>query len=103
MPVNTFQSYRDLSSLRRGQRVFLKDTTKDLIRVIFSNDYHLLRVDKKLRNKNVKMLIGSGGIRTHASEETGALNQRLRIQILTLYKCNMVVCLLVLKRQDENI
>ena len=23
-------------------------------------------------------LIGSGGIRTHASEETGALNQRLR-------------------------
>ena len=25
-----------------------------------------------------KNLFGSGGIRTHASEETGALNQRLR-------------------------
>ena len=25
-----------------------------------------------------KVLFGSGGIRTHASEETGALNQRLR-------------------------
>ena len=32
--------------------------------------------DKKvLKNQNV---LGSGGIRTHASEETGALNQRLR-------------------------
>ena len=26
----------------------------------------------------VKIACGSGGIRTHASEETGALNQRLR-------------------------
>ena len=26
----------------------------------------------------IKELSGSGGIRTHASEETGALNQRLR-------------------------
>ena len=26
----------------------------------------------------VKVQCGSGGIRTHASEETGALNQRLR-------------------------
>lgn len=25
-----------------------------------------------------KEIVGSGGIRTHASEETGALNQRLR-------------------------
>jgi hypothetical protein len=25
-----------------------------------------------------KKVLGSGGIRTHASEETGALNQRLR-------------------------
>ena len=25
-----------------------------------------------------KIVLGSGGIRTHASEETGALNQRLR-------------------------
>ena len=25
-----------------------------------------------------KRFVGSGGIRTHASEETGALNQRLR-------------------------
>ena len=25
-----------------------------------------------------KEFVGSGGIRTHASEETGALNQRLR-------------------------
>ena len=28
--------------------------------------------------ENVQNVIGSGGIRTHASEETGALNQRLR-------------------------
>ena len=28
--------------------------------------------------KNAKKFSGSGGIRTHASEETGALNQRLR-------------------------
>ncbi|KAL5015590.1 hypothetical protein ScPMuIL_007329, partial [Solemya velum] len=27
---------------------------------------------------NILKLCGSGGIRTHASEETGALNQRLR-------------------------
>ena len=29
----------------------------------------------KYENRN---FVGSGGIRTHASEETGALNQRLR-------------------------
>ena len=28
---------------------------------------------------DVKIHCGSGGIRTHASEETGALNQRLRL------------------------
>ena len=28
--------------------------------------------------KKMKKIYGSGGIRTHASEETGALNQRLR-------------------------
>ena len=27
---------------------------------------------------DAKMKLGSGGIRTHASEETGALNRRLR-------------------------
>ena len=27
---------------------------------------------------HTKINVGSGGIRTHASEETGALNQRLR-------------------------
>ena len=32
---------------------------------------------KKRKTKREKIL-GSGGIRTHASEETGALNQRLR-------------------------
>ena len=32
---------------------------------------------KKKKNQKRKIL-GSGGIRTHASEETGALNQRLR-------------------------
>ena len=32
--------------------------------------------EKQKQNKTKK--IGSGGIRTHASEETGALNQRLR-------------------------
>ena len=30
------------------------------------------------RNQGLKKVDGSGGIRTHASEETGALNQRLR-------------------------
>ena len=29
-------------------------------------------------NKHLQNVYGSGGIRTHASEETGALNQRLR-------------------------
>ena len=33
---------------------------------------------KELKNQNEQKLLGSGGIRTHASEETGALNQRLR-------------------------
>ena len=28
--------------------------------------------------KHFRKVFGSGGIRTHASEETGALNQRLR-------------------------
>ena len=28
--------------------------------------------------RNIEKVLGSGGIRTHASEETGALNQRLR-------------------------
>ena len=32
---------------------------------------------KKKKDQKRKIL-GSGGIRTHASEETGALNQRLR-------------------------
>ena len=32
----------------------------------------------KCRSKNQNLSRGSGGIRTHASEETGALNQRLR-------------------------
>jgi|TARA_B110001454_G_scaffold79971_1_gene77248 hypothetical protein len=32
----------------------------------------------KWREENEKKIFGSGGIRTHASEETGALNQRLR-------------------------
>ena len=31
-----------------------------------------------LHIRTTKSLSGSGGIRTHASEETGALNQRLR-------------------------
>ena len=30
------------------------------------------------KNIETKEIVGSGGIRTHASEETGALNQRLR-------------------------
>ena len=34
-----------------------------------------MKLNKKKKKKNV---VGSGGIRTHASEETGALNQRLR-------------------------
>ena len=29
-------------------------------------------------SKQISKIFGSGGIRTHASEETGALNQRLR-------------------------
>ena len=31
-----------------------------------------------LKVKYIQNIYGSGGIRTHASEETGALNQRLR-------------------------
>ena len=34
-------------------------------------------IDPFLQKYNIK-ICGSGGIRTHASEETGALNQRLR-------------------------
>ena len=34
------------------------------------------RIDLKV--KHIQNIYGSGGIRTHASEETGALNQRLR-------------------------
>jgi len=30
-----------------------------------------------LKNQNEQKLLGSGGIPTHTSEETGALNQRL--------------------------
>ena len=41
-------------------------TTKDYIRTYRLTEWHFL------------LLGGSGGIRTHASEETGALNQRLR-------------------------
>ena len=33
---------------------------------------------KQVQGHTNKNCIGSGGIRTHASEETGALNQRLR-------------------------
>ena len=32
----------------------------------------------KVLQQNLVKVCGSGGIRTHASEETGALNQRLR-------------------------
>ena len=32
----------------------------------------------RTEGKKVKSWFGSGGIRTHAPEETGALNQRLR-------------------------
>jgi hypothetical protein len=32
----------------------------------------------RTEGKKVKLWFGSGGIRTHAPEETGALNQRLR-------------------------
>ena len=33
---------------------------------------------KKKKKDQKRKILGSGGIRTHASEETGALNQRLR-------------------------
>ena len=33
---------------------------------------------RKRKKKKLKSWFGSGGIRTHAPEETGALNQRLR-------------------------
>ena len=33
---------------------------------------------EQVRERGGKKSAGSGGIRTHASEETGALNQRLR-------------------------
>ena len=40
---------------------------------------------------SVRKLHGSGGIRTHAIEMTGALNQRLRPlgHVTTLHKCRM--------------
>ena len=37
---------------------------------------YFIRMPK--RKRGFKKVDGSGGIRTHASEETGALNQRLR-------------------------
>ena len=40
-------------------------------------EIHICVKVKHRRPGNIK-LSGSGGIRTHASEETGALNQRLR-------------------------
>ena len=43
----------------------------------FSFVSHFFTAWKHIFNKSRKK-IGSGGIRTHASEETGALNQRLR-------------------------
>ena len=48
------------------------------------NENEALRGEKKKEKevkrkiKRKKNVVGSGGIRTHASEETGALNQRLR-------------------------
>ena len=41
------------------------------------NDFER-KVEKSDPKVDRKKDIGSGGIRTHASEETGALNQRLR-------------------------
>ena len=34
--------------------------------------------ERKIVREEDKKVFGSGGIRTHAPEETGALNQRLR-------------------------
>ena len=39
--------------------------------------FYFFTMFKKKKDQKRKIL-GSGGIRTHASEETGALNQRLR-------------------------
>ena len=37
-----------------------------------------MMTDKVIYRGGIKYVYGSGGIRTHAPEETGALNQRLR-------------------------
>ena len=38
----------------------------------------MFQISSEEKKKNKIYIFGSGGIRTHASEETGALNQRLR-------------------------
>ena len=43
-----------------------------------SESWREKNVAKIFETKKKKKICGSGGIRTHASEETGALNQRLR-------------------------
>ena len=45
-----------------------------------NNVLSLLRIEltKGMAEEKQKVILGSDGIRTHASEETGALNQRLR-------------------------
>ena len=40
--------------------------------------YFLFFYYVKKKKDQKRKILGSGGIRTHASEETGALNQRLR-------------------------
>ena len=55
---------------------------------------------RKRKKKELKSWYGSGGIRTHAPEETGALNQRLRplghATLLNLHKgCGMYIVMIV--------
>ena len=61
--------------IRKFKHFFIKwiNTTISLCTI-----YMYIRTTEYAANNYKKKKIGSGGIRTHASEETGALNQRLR-------------------------
>ena len=72
--------YNNLKYLRRHVYFYLVYMNKNLIRIILIFRLnHLSNICFiKLFVVHQKVISGSGGIRTHASEETGALNQRLR-------------------------
>ena len=54
-------------------RLIKKKTRKEKV-----GEFSNLKPSRNIKRKKKEKFSGSGGIRTHASEETGALNQRLR-------------------------